>query len=167
MYFYGLSVLCILNSAAALSAQDLNIDRMQEQIFDVIKKTSPAIVEISRRGALFSGVIVSPQGHVLSAGHTVTPGQQYNIAMPDGRRLRGRSLGASEQMRGEQLDCALIKIEDADNLPFVPIGSSANLQMHQPCLSISYPGGQRARRWCASVISIARRVAAACYKIQH
>lgn len=127
-------------------AQDLNLTDLQQKIYQVVEKTTPAIVEITRRRSVFSGVIVSPQGHVLTAGHTVEPGHEVSVVLPDGRRLRGRCLGACEQMQGEQYDCGLIKLDDVSDLPFVEMGASASLQALHPCLSISYPGGQRNRR---------------------
>lgn len=133
-------------SANHCRAEELDVSGLQQQIYKVVEKTAPAIVEITRRNSVFSGVIVSPQGHILTAGHTVEPGQSCSIVLPDGRRLRGRSLGCCEQMRGDQIDCGLIMVEGANNLPFVEIGSSASLQSNHPCLSISYPGGQRNRR---------------------
>jgi serine protease Do len=148
--------LCLLNSlvilASAISgafttiparAQECPLELLQEQIYEVVDRSSPAIVEIRRRGTIFSGVIVSPEGHVLTAGHTIVPGRSYTVQLPDGRRLIGQALGASEQMRGERLDCGLIKVEPTEALPFVPLGSSEDLDPMQPCLSISYPGGQR------------------------
>jgi serine protease Do len=137
---------CLLTGRAQLSADDLVVADLQKQIYTVVEKTTPAVVEITRRGTIFSGVIVSPQGHVFTAGHTVTPNQQYTIMLPDGRRLKGQSLGSCEQLRGERVDIGLIKIENATDLPFIPIGVSSNLQVNQPCLSISYPGGQRKNR---------------------
>lgn len=116
---------------------------IQQQIHQVIDGCLPAVVEIQRRGAVFSGVIVSPNGHVLTAGHTVAPGERYTVILPDGRRFSGQALGACEQMRGERIDCGLIRIQQAANLPFIPLGDSSSLASGQLCLSISYPGGQR------------------------
>jgi|LakMenE01Jun11ns_1017448.scaffolds.fasta_scaffold9958176_9 S1-C subfamily serine protease len=131
-------------STAAFAQQIEEIQPLQANIYQSIRSATPAIVEISRRGSSFSGVIVSPQGHVLTAGHTVNPGQSYQLALPDGRRFQGIAQGACEQLDGEQVDCGLIMISDPMDLPFVPLGSSETVQAKQVCLSISYPGGQRA-----------------------
>ncbi|MFO0941198.1 MAG: trypsin-like peptidase domain-containing protein [Pirellulales bacterium] len=139
--------LFLFSLSTFVRADEIDLPSLQKQIYTVVDKTAPAIVEITRRGSVFSGVIVSPQGHVLTAGHTVVdPDQVCNVMLPDGRRFRGKSMGCSEQMRGDQIDCGLIKIEGAIDLPFAEIGSSSQLKTHHPCLSISYPGGQRNRR---------------------
>jgi len=127
----------------AIVAQTTDATNVQQLLYEVIDRCSPAVVEIQRRGAVFSGVIVSPKGYVLTAGHTVVPGNRYTVALPDGRRLPGQALGASEQMRGERIDCGLIRIMDSWDLPFVPMGDSSHLVAGQLCLSVSYPGGQR------------------------
>lgn len=144
---FGLAILAawliFISTTGFLIAQTGDLLEAQQQIYDIIDRTSPAVVEIHRRGAVFSGVIVSPNGHVLTSGHTVVPGERYAVMLPDGRRLTGHSLGACEQMRGERIDCGLIRIADHQDLPFIPLGNSSVLSAQQPCLSISYPGGQR------------------------
>ena len=90
---------------------------------------------------LFSGVIVSKEGHVLSAGHAVQPGRDYQVLLPDGRRFDARGKGSNSVA-----DCALLQItSDFDDLPYAQMGESKSLVQNQPCLSISYPGGQKAR----------------------
>ncbi|MBX3422441.1 MAG: trypsin-like peptidase domain-containing protein [Pirellulaceae bacterium] len=132
--------------SAHCSGQPSSVGQLQERIYAAVQAASPAVVEIHRPGSAFSGVIVSPQGHVFTAGHTIQPGLTYTISLPDGRRFRGQALGKCEQMRGERIDCGLIKIEYPDSLPYLPLGSTAGLRSDQPCLSLSYPGGQRADR---------------------
>lgn len=140
------TVLIGISGKSPLLGEDLELGRLQSQIFAVVEKTAPAIVEVTSRGAMFSGAVISPEGHVLTAGHTIDPGQNCWVLFPDGQRMRARALGSCEQNRGDQLDCGLIKIDGVRDLPYIEVGSSANLQRFQPCLSISYPGGQRSRR---------------------
>lgn len=124
-----------------LTASDLDVEELQSRIFRTVEQVSPAVVSVTGRGSAFSGVIVSEEGHVLSAGHTVRPGSQYRVTLPDGRRFTARGMGASDA-----LDCGLVRIENPDNLPTVVMGNSANLKTNQPCLSLSFPGGTQGRR---------------------
>ncbi len=131
-----------LNSAflAVASNEKLDLPSLQKEVLQTIDRVRPAAVHITGRGSGFSGVIVSPQGHVLSAGHAVTPGASYRITLPDGRRIRGVGKGANSRV-----DCALIKISNPGaNLPYAPMGDSSSLERNQPCIGLSYPGGQRA-----------------------
>ena len=133
------SFLCVLNAKA--NDSDFDIKPLQEQMLKTIELVRPAVVAIRGQGAMFSGVIVSKEGHILSAGHAVQPGRRYRVILPDGRQLRARGKGSNPQT-----DCALLKItSDDEDLPFVRMGDSEPLVRNQPCLSLSFPGGQGTR----------------------
>ena len=133
----GLSVFSASHSTAR--CDDFDWESLQSDILKTIDQVRPAVVRITG-GSAFSGVIVSADGHVLSVAHAVTPGKQYQITLPDGRRFRGIGKG-----RNREIDCSLIKItEPDDDLPHVPMGDSSSLVANQPCVGLSYPGGQRA-----------------------
>ena len=135
----------VLASSTALNATEVDVPALQKKIYSTIEDVTPAVVSVSLAGRRqfggFSGVIVSKDGHVLSAGHAVRPGGKYEVSLPDGRRFSARGKGSNGVA-----DCALIQItDDFDDLPYVQMGESKTLVQNQPCLSISYPGGQRAR----------------------
>ena len=135
----------VLLSSTTLIANDLDVLALQKKIHSTIESVTPAVVSISLANrpevGLFSGVIVSQEGHVLSAGHAVRPGVNYQVLLPDGRRFDARGKGSNSEA-----DCALLQItSDFDDLPFAQMGESKSLVLNQPCLSISYPGGQKAR----------------------
>ena len=118
---------------------------LQKKIYSTIDDVTPAVVSISLRGRRqlggFSGVIVSKDGHVLSAGHAVRPGGKYEVLLPDGRSFNAVGKGSNGVA-----DCALLQItSDFEDLPYAQMGESKSLVKNQPCLSISYPSGQRAR----------------------
>lgn len=120
---------------------ELDTKELQTTIYSTIESVKPAVVSLGLRGGSFSGVIVSKEGHVLSAGHAVRPGSRYQVTLPDGRRMTAVGKGSNPRV-----DCALLKIVgDVDDLPFVEMGESKTLVRNQPCLSISFPGGQGTR----------------------
>ena len=128
-----------LTSSTAFA--ELDDQDLQSRIYSTIEVARPAVVSVGQRGGSFSGVIVSEAGHVLSVGHAVRPGGLYQITLPDGRRLTARGKGSNPRA-----DCALLQITSkVDDLPFVEMGESKNLVQNQPCLSISFPGGQGTR----------------------
>ncbi|MDA7951840.1 MAG: trypsin-like peptidase domain-containing protein, partial [Pirellulaceae bacterium] len=89
----------------------------------------------------FSGVIVSAEGAVLTAGHAIEPGRRYKIRLADGRVFSGKGVGLSER-----IDCALIQITDKGTWPFAEMGHSADLVENQPCIGISHPGRYTQKR---------------------
>ena len=125
--------------SAGSQANEFDWQSLQQRVLKTIDQVRPAVVNISSRGSGFSGVIVSPDGHVLSAAHAVKPGTTYRITLPDGRKYTGIGKGSNSRT-----DSALIRItEPGDDLPHVPMGNSAKLVPNQPCLGLSYPGGQK------------------------
>lgn len=134
------SICFVFVSSSVVQAAEFDVDSLQQRIYSTIESVQPAVVSIGQRTSSFSGVIVSKDGHVLSAGHAVRPGSRYRISLPDGRRLTAIGKGSNSQA-----DCALLQItSQVDDLPYVQMGESASLVRNQPCLSISFPGGQRA-----------------------
>jgi len=129
-----------LAAGTAASGDDLDITALQADVRETIDRVRPAVVLVGGGGSSFSGVIVSREGHVLSAGHAVQPGRRYRITLPDGRRLPGVGKGSNPLA-----DAALIRIIDPPaDLPAVPMGDSTSLVTNQPCVGLSYPGGQLA-----------------------
>ena len=125
---------CQTESAKA----EFDVNALQERIHSTIESVQPAVVSIRQQGGLFSGVIVSGAGTILSAGHAVDPGKRYQVFLPDGRRFTAVGKGTNPRA-----DCALLQITDkVEDLPFVRIGDSSTVVVNQPCLSLSFPGGQ-------------------------
>ena len=132
-----LAILCFSLWVQETSAE-FDATQLQTSIQKTIDAVKPAVVAIRGSRSRFSGVIVSPDGHVLSAGHAVSPGTRYQVILPDGRRFSARGKGSNPQA-----DCALVQITTkVEDLPFVQIGDSSNLVTNQPCIGISFPGGQ-------------------------
>jgi serine protease Do len=102
----------------------------------------PCTVGIQIGGASGSGVIVSEDGYVLTAGHVSgKPGSELKVILPDGRRVKGKSLGANHRM-----DSGMIKITEEGKWPFVDLGNSAKLKKGQWCLALGHPGGYKPGR---------------------
>ena len=133
-------VLLLSCSPSNLCGEDFSLESLQETIQKTIKRVRPAVVSIRGRGAVFSGVIVSADGHVLSAAHAVTPGGQYQVLLPSGKRLRAVGKGSHSRS-----DAAMLLItRPNDDLPYVSMGDSDSLVVDQPVLGLSFPGGQKA-----------------------
>ena len=135
-----ITLLCVLGGSITAWAE-FDATELQTNIQETINSVQPAVVAIRGSRSAFSGVIVSADGHVLSAGHAVRPGSRYQVILPDGRSFRARGKGSNPRA-----DCALVQITgEVKNLPFVQIGDSSNLVPNQPCIGISFPGGQGTR----------------------
>lgn len=120
-----------------LVAQNLDIAGLENSIQQVVEKVRPATVAVRMDDGDASGVIVSKEGHVLTAGHCVMqPGTKFKIELPDGRVFDAVGLGMAPT-----LDCGLIKIEEEGDWPFVELGWSSELKKNQPCISLGHSHG--------------------------
>ncbi|WP_214660665.1 S1C family serine protease [sulfur-oxidizing endosymbiont of Gigantopelta aegis] len=84
---------------------------------------------------LGSGVIVSPQGHILTNNHVISGAEDIEVLLRDGRFLRAEIVG-----RDLETDLALLKVT-AQNLPIIQFGDSSKLQVGDIVLAIGNPFG--------------------------
>ncbi len=82
-----------------------------------------------------SGVIVSPEGYILTNNHVVEGATEVMVTLPDEREFTGTVIGTDPKT-----DLAIVKIEGKD-LPALPWGDSAKLQVGEPVLAVGNPFG--------------------------
>ena len=87
-----------MSAATCFAVEDLNVTDLQAQIMAAVEKVVPASVAVNDGGMVFSGVIVSADGIVLSAGHAVKPNRRYKVLLADGREFRAKGLGSNERV---------------------------------------------------------------------
>ncbi len=88
-----------------------------------------------QRQGLGSGVIVSPDGYILTNHHVVDGAQQIKINLNDNRTLDARLVGSDPPS-----DLALLKVE-ATNLPVLTLGDSDRTRVGDVVLAIGNPMG--------------------------
>jgi serine protease Do len=115
---------------------------IQEQTKKVLKKVMACTVGLQVRGASGSGVIVSEDGTVLTAGHVVGDANvDVRVMLPDGRTVKGKTLGANRT-----IDSGMLKITDPGPWPFVELGASKDLSLGEWVLAVGHPGGYKPGR---------------------
>jgi serine protease DegQ len=87
------------------------------------------------QGGLGSGVIVSPDGYILTNNHVVEGGDEIEVTLNDTRRAKAKVIGTDPDS-----DLAVLKIE-LDKLPVIVLGSSDALQVGDQVLAIGNPFG--------------------------
>jgi serine protease Do len=85
------------------------------------------------RQGLGSGVIVSPDGYILTNHHVVENASELTVVLFDGRRFSGRIVGTDQKT-----DLAVIKI-DATKLPSAVFGDSSRVQAGDFVIAIGSP----------------------------
>ena len=85
--------------------------------------------------SLGSGVIVSPQGYVLTNNHVIAGADEIQVMLQDGRSTRATVVGVDKDT-----DLAVLRIK-LDDLPAIAIGTSDNLRVGDVALAIGNPFG--------------------------
>jgi serine protease Do len=91
--------------------------------------------EYTQRGQ-GSGFIISKDGFIMTNNHVVEGADTIKVTLSDDREFDAKVIGTDPQT-----DVALIKIEDPDNLPVLPLGDSANLEAGEWVIAIGNPFG--------------------------
>jgi len=88
-----------------------------------------------REGGLGSGVVVSPDGYILTNNHVVDGATDVSVTLPDRREFKAKVIGTDAKT-----DIAVLKI-DASNLPVITVGNSSKMQVGDAVLAIGNPYG--------------------------
>lgn len=80
-----------------------------------------------------SGVILSPDGFIVTNNHVVEDAQKIKVILNDKREFEARLVGTDPST-----DIALLKI-DIDNLPFLTYGDSDELKLGEWVLAVGNP----------------------------
>lgn len=132
---------------------------LQDRVDKVVEKCTPCTVGILIGVAAGSGVIVSEDGLVLTAAHVLAGepnpltgeyppykvGQECRIVLPDGRRVKAKTLGVNSD-----IDSGMLKITEKGpnngKWPYLPVAKSGDLKKGQWVVSLGHPGGPKPDR---------------------
>jgi serine protease Do len=119
-----------------------DLKQIQAHVKTLIDKVMPAVVNIKAGPAQGSGIVVTEDGFVLTAGHVSrNPGNPCTVTFSDGTEVKAKTLGWNKM-----LDCGMIKIVKEGKYPFCDMGKSGNLKKGDWCLAIGHPGGWKEGR---------------------
>ncbi|HUH28847.1 trypsin-like peptidase domain-containing protein [Gelidibacter sp.] len=81
-----------------------------------------------------SGVIISPDGYIITNNHVITGAQQISIALNNNRIYTAELIGTDEKT-----DIALLKIDADEDLPFATFGDSDQAKVGEWVLAVGNP----------------------------
>ncbi|HEY6388372.1 MAG TPA: DegQ family serine endoprotease [Candidatus Acidoferrum sp.] len=117
------------------SGEELPMDPFFRQFFGQDGNGRGQTPRDSREKALGSGVIVSPEGYILTNNHVIDGATDVRVTLADKREFQAHIVGADPKT-----DVALLKI-DAKNLSPITIGDSSKVQVGDVALAIGNPFG--------------------------
>ena len=91
--------------------------------------------QTKRKTGLGSGVIISPEGYILTNHHVIAAADEIEIALDDGRNAKAIIIGSDPET-----DLAVIKI-DMEGLPSITFGHSDQAKVGDIVLAIGNPFG--------------------------
>ncbi len=80
-----------------------------------------------------SGVIISPDGYIVTNHHVIKGAEEIVVKLNDNREFDAKLIGDDPST-----DLALLKV-DAQNLPFIPFGNSEALRLGEWVLAVGNP----------------------------
>ena len=112
---------------------------MQKHVEALAKRVSPAVVAVEVGSGSGSGVVISADGLVLTAGHVAgEPNRSVQFTFPNGKKAWGKTLG-----RDYESDTGLMQITDPGPWPYAEMGDLKDTRVGDWVLALE----TRAVRW--------------------
>ena len=125
------AVVNIYTSKAVRARNPLLDDAIVQRYFPELARRTPS----RQTTSLGSGVIVAPEGYVLTNHHVVEGADDIELVLADGRELHARVRGVDPES-----DLAVLKA-DGENLPTITFGTMEDLRVGDVVLAIGNPFG--------------------------
>ena len=118
-------------------------DAYSRAVIAVTDRVGPAVVRVDTRqaagegrGGVGSGVIISPDGFILTNSHVVQGAREVRVADTEGRTMEARLIGEDADT-----DLALLRASAVNHLPAASLGDSKLLRRGQLVVAIGNPLG--------------------------
>lgn len=136
------------------------LDAYSHAVMTVAEKAGPAVVRVEpvRKGkpaGVGSGVVISPDGLVLTNSHVVDGAHELRLIDTEGRMVEARPLGEDSDT-----DLALLRVTSARDLPAARLGDSKTLRRGQLVVAIGNPLGFESTVTAGVVSALGRTIRA-------
>ena len=121
------------------------LDAYSQAVIDVVETVGPAVVALSmekraqpynpNNGGSGSGLIITPDGFILTNDHVVDGASTVSVTVSDGSSFQARVIGTDPAT-----DLAVVRIAES-GLPAAILGDSAALRVGQLVIAIGNPMG--------------------------
>ncbi|WP_066225306.1 trypsin-like peptidase domain-containing protein [Formosa haliotis] len=81
-----------------------------------------------------SGVIISPDGYIITNNHVIDGSQQLTVTLNDNREFNAKIIGSDDKT-----DIALLKIDAGEDLPYTTFGDSDQAKLGEWVLAVGNP----------------------------
>ena len=122
--------------------QDISqLKSLEQKVTGVVQKVLPATISLfsMKNGASGSGVVVSKDGLILTAGHVVRGSDEMTVIFPNGKQAQGKVLGANYTR-----DIAMVQITDPKptfGWPHTSVGKAHKITTGDLVIALGHAGG--------------------------
>ncbi len=135
------------------------LDSYSRTVSGVIDRVGPAVVRVEvprtdqpeRRGGVGSGVVITPDGLILTNSHVVAGTRRVRVATPEGRSLTAELLGEDPDS-----DIALLRADSPTAMPAARLGNSKVVRRGQLVVAIGNPLGFESTATAGIVSAVGR-----------
>src|SRR5713226_8521417 len=110
-------------------------DAYSQAVMRVAERLSPSVASLRARSGGGSGVVITPDGFLLTSAHVVQRARGVHAPVPDGRVFEASVVG-----RGPLSDLAVLRAEARDLVP-AELGDAEKLRVGQLVVAIGNPHG--------------------------
>src|SRR5580693_6919810 len=141
------------------------LDAYSNAVIGVTERVGPAVVRVetgsrtpgaAARGGLGSGIVISPDGLVLTNSHVVGSSRQIRLQDIEGVVTDARVLGVDPDT-----DLALLRADGARDLHYASLGNSKSLRRGQLVIAIGNPLGFESTVTAGVVSALGRSIRSA------
>jgi len=162
------------------------LHQLSASVEELVRRVSPSVVQVLATGygatqggesgetalvigrlrSIGSGVIVDPEGYILTNAHVIKGAQRVQVLLPSlstsvsstlsALTSRGRPMDARIVGVSRDVDLALLKVE-AKGLQALPMGKYTNLRQGQMVLAFGSPGGLQNSVTMGIISAVARQ----------
>ena len=119
----------IVQAVQSVRASVVNI--RGEKTLTTPGNTAGALDAGRRVNGMGTGVIIDPRGYIVTNHHVVDGVREIQVTLADGSRYTGRLI-----KRHAETDLAIIKIDPAESLPVIKVGTSADLMPGESVIAV-------------------------------
>jgi S1-C subfamily serine protease len=142
-------------AARPADADDTLLDAYSKAVISAVDAVAPSVVRIhpvqAGRQGVGSGLVVSPDGLILTNSHVAGGSLSLEVVTSDGRSLNARTIGDDSST-----DLALLRVDQARSLPAARLGDSKRLRLGQLVVAIGAPLGFEATVTAGVVSALGR-----------